>query len=119
MKRIQAFLVALALVAFVSPVGPACNTVKKVNWPELAKCGPSVEDIIGSVTRVLFKDANVSKELNDLALNHGTETVICAVDRLRKDWSRPGAAVTPERTTALNNAVDFLREVGTAIEYTE
>ena len=87
-----------------------------VNWPEALKCGPGISDLIGIVSEVLLGTTNVKKELESLALTHGTTTVVCLVEQLRSDWSAPGAAASPARVHGVQRADAFLSEIGTKFE---
>jgi len=105
------------IVLLLAATFSACHTgMTKVNWPELARCGPGIEDIIGSVSEVLLNKGAVRTELENLARVHGTTTVVCAVERLRSDWMAPGAAASPERVEGVQRATAFLDEVGTRVE---
>ena len=118
-KTILAVLLALACLA------PSCkNGATPFKWPELAKCAPDAGTLVGTVSQIFFtdflKDGSFSQEgkdkLQNLAMQHGGDVVMCVVNRLAKDWSSPGASVTPERTAAYKRASDFLREAGTQFE---
>lgn len=95
-----------------------------VDWPKVANCGPGVDDVVSSVSRVLLdgseNDAEISDravhELEQLAAEHGADTVACLVDLLVSDWLRPGASPNPDRMAAAMRGQDFLRDVGTRIE---
>lgn len=94
---------------------PACR-LGPVNWPEVVKCGPGVSDLIGIVSEVLLGESDVKKELESLAYTHGSDTVACVVERLRTDWSSPGASATPTRVRGVTRADAFLAEIKTEFE---
>ena len=109
-------LVAAALSTLLF-VAAACKSLPPIKWPELAKCGPDVSEIIGAVSEVLLNKKDPIKELENLARLHGTTTVVCAVEQLRSDWTKPGASATPARVTGINNANAVLSHMGTKIEH--
>jgi len=106
-------LITCAVVLGVGAPTACDRTQTPVNWPELVECGPGVSDLIGIVTEVLLGDGDVRTELDNLARTNGTETVVCVVERLRSDWSAPGASATPQRAKGVDRADAFLTDVGT------
>lgn len=119
MRRLLSYIVALFVVSLVAP---ACKPIEKIDWPKAVQCGPNIDDLIGTVSRILLSGGKTWKdELIDLARVHGNETVICIVDRLKHDWSQPTAARTPERNGegddpgGLGRATEFLHDTGTEI----
>jgi hypothetical protein len=106
-RHLTPILIVLALT------NTACRSLPPVVWPELAKCAPPVESIIGSVSEILLGKTSPKQELENLARVHGTDTVVCAVERLRSDWRTPGASASPERADALGRADAWLLEVHT------
>lgn len=94
----------------------ACGALQgsPIQWPDLVRCGPGVSDLVGTVTRVL-DGADYREQLADLALTHGTEAVVCLVDRLVTDWGRPGASMHEKRALQLERGRAFLREAGTQV----
>ncbi len=105
----------LVLLSVLLTTAPACE-LGPINWPNALKCGPGVDDAIGSVSEVLLGNSDVAKELESLAYTHGTDTVVCLVERLRSDWSAPGASATPARANGVQRADAFLTEIGTKFE---
>lgn len=114
--RLLAMSILVLTLAFLAVATVSCLPQQQVDWPDVADCGPDTNDIIDVVSQVLFTGGNWRDKLEKLAVEHGSETVVCMVDRLQADWSAPGAASTPERVAALARANTFLDEIGTKVE---
>ena len=100
-----------------------CPHAGPFKWPDVAKCGGSVGDLVGTVTQILLNDVGQGQispggqqKLQQLATQYGADTVLCLVDQLFRDWTAPGASVNPERVAASARAQDFLAKTGTRIE---
>jgi len=91
--------------------GIGCHPAGTLNWPKAVECLPPVESVIGSVAETLLGGGSPKQALEDLARVHGTQTIVCAVERLRSDWTAPGAAASPERLDGVKKAEEFLRDV--------
>lgn len=115
--RFAAVMVFACTTARCRPSGP-------FHWPEVARCLPDVSDLVGTVTQILLRDARSSSAsgetkrlLEQLAREHGADTVLCLVDRLMRDWTSPNASSSPERVAAAGRAEAWLAEVGTQIHW--
>jgi hypothetical protein len=118
---------ALAAPALLTGCGTLADTPdgSPVDWPDVVKCGPSVPDLVGTVSRVLLGSGGPSDvqiperahdELEDLARQHGPATVACLVDLLVRQWTAPGASRSPDRAGAAARGTDFLDDVGTHVD---
>lgn len=105
----------IALFSALLFASSACE-LGAVNWPEAIKCGPGISDLIGIVSEILLGESNVEHELEGLARTHGTDTVVCLVERLRTDWTSPGSAASPTRVRGVERADVFLSGIGTKFE---
>lgn len=112
---------SLPLVMLLLALGcSSCAGVKSpITWPQAVSCAPTVSDVIGNVTQVLYTDKGSPaisddgvKRLETLAEKYGADTVVCLVDKLLNDWRRPGAAMHPERLAAEARADSFLSRAG-------
>lgn len=92
-----------------------CGPVGDVSWPEVAKCGPSVSDLVGVVSRILLDGEDYQRVLTDLARKEGMADVLCVVEQLRRDWSSAGSAMPPQHVEAAARAQAFLDSTGTQI----
>lgn len=111
----------LATVASALCTAPSClpeTQVGGVDWPKVAKCGPNVDDVVGAVERVLLSDGTGSlsdrakHELEQLAQQHGANTVACLVDLIVQQWTSPGAAQLPDRIAGASRGRGFLSAAG-------
>ena len=109
-------LIRITLLASLFLVPLASCKLGKINWPQAVKCGPGISDLVGIVSEVLLGNGNVKKELENLARTHGTDTIVCLVERLRSDWSAPGSAASPARVHGVSRANEFLADIGTKVE---
>jgi hypothetical protein len=117
------FSIALACSALYidAGCGAAAANGPGLDWPDVVECGPTVGNLVGTVSRVLHEGARDQKtigeaaraELEQLGLKHGTKTVACLVERLVHDWTSPGASAHPDRMAAAARGRDFLDDVGT------
>lgn len=120
LSRVAVALIFVVVMAF--GIG-GCGTLAQVDWPRLVQCGPGVSDIVAIVSRILLADGSASTisdrgkaELQGLANEYGASTVACMIDRLRQDWTAPGAAQDSTRIAAAQRGSRFLADVGTQVE---
>ena len=116
----RTILIAVVMVVSVA-CAPSCLPESQgggLDWPKIAKCGPGVDDIVGTVERILLSDGTGSisdrakSELEQLAQQHGANTVACLVDLVVSGWTAPGAAPLPERVEGARRGRAFLATVG-------
>lgn len=114
-SRLNGTIALVGSLLFVAcrPIGE--TKLGSIDWPALVRCGPDIEDIIGAVSEILLNGSKVSEQLGSLARTHGPDAVVCAVDRLRADWSSPGAASSSARVEALGRADVWFDEVGSEV----
>ena len=120
MKRFQLF-VLLAVAALASSAS-SCAKLDNFKWPDVAKCGPDIGDLVGIVTQLLLSDAgqteptpSTKSKLEQLGRQHGASTILCLVDQLARDWTAVGASASPERFNAGMRGKVWLSEIGTQI----
>lgn len=120
MQRLNALVLSVLAVTALA-CAPSCLPDSQgggVDWPKVAKCGPSVDDVVGAVERVLLSDGTggmsdrAKSELEQLAQKHGANTIACLVDLLIQQWTSPGAAQLPERIAAAGRGRGFLSAEG-------
>lgn len=127
-------LFALFLLLTPSLSVTACGDLPPIQYPEVIKCGPPVEQLIGTVTRILFsnssRDADSASaaeelrmsstiseravaELDNLARAHGADAVACLVEEVLDEWKQTASSATPDRLRSIERGRDFLRLKGT------
>lgn len=127
MRYVKHSSVLLALLALCACglLGGAPGSDATLDWPDVAKCGPSVPDLVATVSRVLLADGGPGDtqitdrargELEGLAREHGPDMIACLVDLLVRRWTAPGASANPDRAGASARGVDFLSDVGTRVD---
>lgn len=105
-----------ALVAFTLPACLPRSSGPGIDWPDVVNCGSGVQNEVGEVSRILLAGEDVAPQLEDMAIDYGAKTVVCLVDLLVQDWSRPGAAAHPGRAAAAARGREFLQDTGTLVE---
>lgn len=117
MKILKALCLSAALLfTGCGPNGP----LAQINWPDKVECLPPVGNVLGAAASILlsgFDGDKVESGLKELGEKHGFDTVICAVESLRRDWTAPGAAMSVERLKGIQAAEAFLVKVGTKISF--
>jgi hypothetical protein len=127
MKRILPLLPLLFAVGVVVCSLPSCTkNGGPFRWPDVAKCGADVGNLVGTVTQILLNDTgktapspSTSERLEDLARTHGASTILCLVDQLARDWTAVGASASPERFNAGMRGKVWLADTGTQIQRSE
>ena len=91
-------------------------------WPAVAQCSGDVNGVVGQVTQILLNDKGDGelssagvKELENLALRYGGDTVVCLIDELVNEWTAPAATQHPGRRAAAIRAEKFLQSTGTKV----
>ena len=108
------------LIVLLAAIGLSGCEKPRVDWPEVVKCLPGVNELLSLVGDALLGDGGWRQALEDLALKHGADAVVCAVKQVHLEWSDSASAVSPEDMTAedvaryraLGRAEAFLDSVG-------
>lgn len=118
--RLVIALVMLALCACAKSGAGA-----PVQWPARVQCPASVDDLIATVSRILVGAGPPEQralgeaaraELEAQARRHGSDKVVCMIERLASDWSAPDAAQEPLRLAAAARGRNFLQTVGVSAQ---
>jgi hypothetical protein len=117
-------LILCAALAFVASSSASCTKGgAPFRWPDVARCGSDVGNLVGTVTQLLLNDTgktapspSTNERLEDLARTHGASTILCLVDQLARDWTAVGASASPERFNAGMRGKVFLADTGTQIQ---
>lgn len=133
MKRICGSPLVAALVMFCVLSVSACKPTSNggnapFGWDDVVECTEGViPSVIDSVTRILIDGVSGQKtlsqaaedELTDLAKEHGSAAVVCAIDKLASDWTAPGATQERERMGAVQRGRAFLDDKGIEVKHVD
>lgn len=124
-KRIR--LIAVSLLLFAIATAPACFDTP-IDWPQVAQCGPQVDDLFPVVSRILLANGpldtsdparlaetisdQAADELDRLAREHGPDALACIIDALVSEWTAPGASPDPTRLHAAARGRGYLDDRG-------
>ena len=85
-------------------------TGKGVDWPTFVKCeAPAAAGLVDAVTKILLREEDPAKALEDLAVSYGPAAVACAIDELLPKFA---AGEDPARQAALDRGRMFLAKKG-------
>lgn len=90
-------------------------TGKGVDWPTFVKCeAPAAAGLLDAVTKILLREEDPAKSLEDLAVTYGPAAVACAVDELLPKFAARGVNdwATAQRQRALDRGRAFLAAKG-------
>jgi hypothetical protein len=117
---IAAFVLAVAACSLPSCTGTPAGPF---HWPDVARCGSDVGNLVGTVSQILLNDTGkeapspeTKQKLEGLARQHGAATILCLVDQLSRDWTAVGASASPERFGAAMKGRVWLADTGTQIQ---
>lgn len=123
MKRLLAVFPLVAVLAVACSSSSCVKGDSPFRWPDVAKCGSDVGNLVGTVTQILLNDTGATApsestkdKLEQLARQHGASTILCLVDQLSRDWTAVGASASPERFNAGMRGKVFLADTGTSIQ---
>jgi hypothetical protein len=109
------------LLVLALACGFACAAIP-IKWPDLVQCGGDIGNLVGTVTQILLNDTgsgdvspSARAKLEQLAVQHGAESVVCVVSSILGDWSKPGAAMPPERIAAMSRAQGWMNSTGSRV----
>lgn len=111
MANIKACISVVAVVAAI-----ACGAQSPpLVWPAVASCaGPAASDVVAQAASILTSGASdYGAQLEALAASRGTDVVVCAIDRLIKQWEAPSiTAAGSAQAAADDRAHAFLTARG-------
>ena len=90
----------------------ACAGAQRVIWPTAVACGPQIAEAIADVTGILIGAGDDWRAgLEEVAKKKGADAVLCAAERVHREWQQPGALHDPRVLKADGRAAEFLKDV--------